>query len=235
MPISVSSYFNWFWSLCSAVVLGVVLYGTFNVRLEVVELQGSYQRIDVAEVEQFLHNYAQKNWWLLDENEIELAIRQSVDWVDKAVITLVWPNKMLVRLSEQNALFAWNKHLVTSAAGVYSGSEVRIADRQLPTVSVSTQNLTQAVQYIEVLTQYFNAGDFAISSVNVQDYGGVEVVLNSGILLIFDNVDLPKKIMQIFDFLKVDNNLEKLVESRIDMRYNTGFAVGQREYLNSDK
>ena len=222
-----------FFLLALLILLGGAL--VWAVRRPVFELRhitiaGTLRHVNRAEIRTALAGRLVGNFFTLHLRDARDAF-QSIPWVADASVRRVWPDGLLVRLTERRAVGTWSDGRLVSDAGVLFEGNPAEADLDGPQIAFSgpVQFAPEAVARIASFARACHALGTALAGIAVSDRGSWTLRTARG---------------QIFDLGRddpsgaVQRRLDRLVRSDpvvvarlggapayVDARYDNGFAA----------
>lgn len=231
------------WSV--AVVLTVMVLGAgwhFS-RPEVspirdVEVQGAFDYLTGPEVEQAVVPHLGDGFWLLDVDEVRRSLR-SLAWVREAQVQRIWPDRLVVSLTEQSPQVVWRQGGYLNELGERfdPGSQARHPDTRGMVVLGGPEGSEQEVMeaYRTLLSDLErDQTDVALISLNTDQRRAWRVSLNNGLELNLGREDLKGRFER---FLAVYRQVlsQRVTEvAHVDLRYSNGVAVSWKAAQSTD-
>ena len=195
-----------------------------------ITIAGALRHVNRAEMRTALAGHLVGNFFTLHLRDARDAF-QSIPWVADASVRRVWPDGLLVRLTERRAVGTWSDGRLVSDAGVLFEGNPAEADLDGPQIAFSgpVQFAPEAVARIASFARACHALGTALAGIAVSDRGSWTLRTARG---------------QIFDLGRddpsgaVQRRLDRLVRSDpvvvarlggapayVDARYDNGFAA----------
>ncbi|HEU0230221.1 MAG TPA: cell division protein FtsQ/DivIB [Burkholderiaceae bacterium] len=231
-----------------ALVAGVVVwivqrpyFAISHVRIE--PMHGStLHYVSAASVQATIAGRLAGNFFTIDLDKARQLL-QSVPWVRRVRIQRVWPNTLVVRIEEQQALALWNENQMINTWGeAFSANQGELPDNaHLPQLDGPASSERLVVQRYAELMRWFSPLDLDVRQVTLSPRYAWTVVLSDGVRLELgrdpaaDTLDphgrsgaLPFA-ARIERFVDAWPKLEKKIDGRkisnADLRYANGFAI----------
>jgi cell division protein FtsQ len=188
-------------------------------------LEGDFQRVSPPEVEGALAKVAQGGLASVDLGRIRDRV-EAMDWVDRAVVTRVWPDAIRVVVVEQVAAAQWNDAGLLNARGELFLRNARYVPPELPLLEGPEGSESQVAQlYIDAQGRLLESG-LRLTGVRLDDRGAWELELAGGLQVRLGRQDVKERLER---FIRLASPMvaKRAAEiSYVDMRYTNGFSVG---------
>lgn len=182
------------------------------------------QHTNHTEVQQLLMPLVNKGFFGVSVEHIKESLAQ-FPWVADATVRLVWPNQIIIQITEKIPLARWNDDKVLSTAGQLFSPARDTYPTDIPQfVGPEGMQLKMLENYIQVnkalAPLHFKITEFEVSPAHVWS-----LTLNNGIKVNIGHKDI---LTRVSDFVKV---YSKIIGSRasevssVDLRYSNGLAV----------
>ena len=210
--------FSWFFSSIGA-------YLTDASRMPMAELiiQGQRQYVSDDEIRAVLLDKAgMANYFSVDVNSIQAKI-ESLPWVYHASVRKSWPDRLRVYIQEQPVIAIWNDNQLLNEDGVVFNAAVSKAPKSLVKLYSPDDRIAQLLSKYRKLSVLLQINDYTIVNMTLNLRNALTIELNNGIILRLGREDAVSRIQRYIDYVAV---LDKDNIDYIDLRYDTGFAVG---------
>lgn len=231
-------------ALLSGVVVWVVqrpYFAISHVRIE--PMQGTaLHYVSTASVQATIAGRLVGNFFTINLDDAR-HLFQTVPWVRSAQVQRVWPNTLLVKVEEQQALAFWNENQMINTWGdAFSANQAELPDNaHLPQLNGPASSERLVVQRYAELMRWFAPLNLDVRKVTLSPRYAWTVVLSDGLTLELgrdpaaDTLDphgrsgaLPFA-ARIERFVNAWPKLEKKIDGRMisnaDLRYANGFAI----------
>jgi cell division protein FtsQ len=212
-------------SVAGCVVVTLLLVYALDRPVRRVLLEGTFQRVSPPEIESSVAQVAQGGLAAVDLERIRTRV-QSIDWVDNAVVTRVWPDAIRVVVSEQVAAARWNDTGLLNARGELFIRNARYVPPELPLLEGPEGSQAQVAQlFIDAQGRLLESG-LRLTGVRLDDRGAWELELADGLQVRLGRQDVKNRLER---FIRLASPLvaKRVSEIRyVDMRYTNGFSVG---------
>lgn len=222
----------WFVGLASVAVY-VAITGTgvlFDQVLPIrsIEVTGQFQGLKIASLEKAVAGYVSAGFFGADVNAIKHAAEQ-LPWASSVSVRRVWPDRIQLEVTEQQAIARWGDDTVINDAGelFHPGPDNLPAD--LAQLRGPEGTHTLLLSHFMGLQPVLAARGLAVTSLAYNRRRAIEIGLNNGVRLLIGRVrDVQESIALInrfaiaWDYALV-NRAENI--SSVDLRYTNGFSV----------
>ncbi len=211
------------------VALSIAAYRLLDVPVTQVTMEGAFRRVSYGQIEAVLRDELPAGFLSADLGVLRERI-ESVDWVDVARVRRLWPDGILVTVTEHVAVARWGEDALLNARGEVFIDDARHPPAELPRLSgppgsedeVSQHHLDYSRQLdalgLQVLALAVDAR--GAWTVRVRGASGTPVEVRLG------RSDPDARLRR---FAESASALVRRSGERIeyvDMRYGNGFAVG---------
>lgn len=215
-------------------VVGALLvagHRLLDVPVTQVTMEGPFRRVSYGEVEAILRDELPAGFLSADLERLRRRV-QAVPWVDVARIRRVWPDGILVHLTEQVAVARWGESGLLNSRGELFVRDSRHVLPELPRLhgpEGSEEEVSQ--RYLDYGRQLELMG-FDLLALTVDARGAWNARVNGGdgnpVEVRLGRRDPDGRLRR---FVETAGDLVRASAERIeyvDMRYGNGFAVGWR-------
>lgn len=232
MP-SLSAVMGFFWFLLLMVVLLVAwrfhdrVWAYLDVPITRVRVEGELAYLGRDTVQKSIEPYAQHTFFNANVDAVRQQLEQ-VPWVAQAEVRKIWPDQLMVRLTEQLPVARWGDNALLSSQGrAFTPEDVgRYAN--LPKLWGPPHAQQKVMQHYQIFSQLLRPLNFTITSLEMREQGSWYLATGQGIELLLGRervVDRVRRFVNVYPATlqdKTDNI------ARVDLRYPNGFAVGWR-------
>ena len=233
------------WALVALAALFAAdaLYNPEKFRIKAVELHGSFERIDAAQVERAVAGALPGNYFLTDTEAVEERIA-ALPWAYRAAVRRKWPDTLVVAVTEAQPVARWGAeqwmHANGDLAGRLPGAEELLP--RLPKLSGPDGSRHAVWGAYKKWSEVFAANGLALDSLRFDSRGlwHMQLSLSAlarqageaqnapvGVVVRHEYADaritrfartMPRRLISHFPEMR-----------GIDLRYPNGFAVSWRE------
>lgn len=188
----------------------------------VVSIKGS--QLDESTIQQQIRSNHPESFFNLDVDQLHQEIEQ-IPWVYRASIRKRWPNSLMIYVVEQIASARWNDDSLLNQFG--DSFDARLADSQLPNLFGPGGSEKTALQGYRAMQSLLNGAGLSINELFLSERFAWNLRLNNGITLNLGRSEFVDRLQRFVDIYPLLKKQDKQVEY-VDLRYDTGLAVGWR-------
>lgn len=190
-------------------------------------LTGQREHVSVDEVRSILLAQEDRlNFFTLEISEIQRQL-ENMPWVYSASIRKRWPETLKIHIVEQAIVAVWNDRALLNRFGeIIEASPDTLASKYVALYGedeLANETLSAYLKFNQLL----KINKFKIASLTSDKRHSVDIVLENGIAL---RLGQEQQLDRIQRFLSVSpllqNKYDLATISYVDLRYDTGFAIG---------
>jgi len=192
-----------------------------------VQIEGVFQFISAEILQEQIELYVKGSFLQLELADLKSQLEQN-PWIDTVAIARVWPDKLIVKVVEQQPIAQWGKKGFLNMRGDIVEVEKTTKIQALPLL----QGEDRYAQ--EIMSQYLRIGkllsqqDMALAAVELDDTRAWTLTLQSGITIKLGRDRLWEKLQYLLAAKNGDLGKDFNKIQVVDMRYPGGFAVTWR-------
>ena len=195
-----------------------------NLRIKSVEVQGDLKNLDRASLQPIIEPFAKTNLYLLDVKSLEEEIEFN-PWVYSASLTSVWPDKLVIKIREQDPIAFWGKDGMINEFGEVVDIDLPNQRGKLPVLYSPFDKGREMVEgYLKIRTWL---KDFPVDIVEFTEdaRGSWQLKLANGMRVKMGRKEHEQRLRRFM--VGYRNHLIGQVETidTVDLRYTNGFAV----------
>lgn len=191
-----------------------------------IQVKGEFRNLDRENIEQVLAKTLDGGFFSLDLRRLREAVIGS-PWVADARVTRVWPDRLVVDVTEQKAIAHWGKDGLLNDRGQVFHPHKQLKKR-LPLRFDGDESKAPVMLDFFVRAQpRFRKRGLSISALSLDRRGEWRLKLVDGTLIVVGKEDMDRRITRL---LGVYPALEREARTpqKVDLRYEQGFAVSWR-------
>lgn len=213
------------------------IYGTLmdeqEVPLDAIVLQGELVYTSVDEVRDALTDGEVGSFFAADVSTLRQRV-ESLPWIYRASVRKEWPGRLRIYLVEQTPQAVWNDEQLINLHGTVFEGRVEQTDDQLPRLYGPDNDVDEVIHQYERLRSLLELNGYEIEALTVTERFSVSVELTSGITLHLGREDRLQRIQRFIDLAERLHSADDREIDYVDLRYDTGVAVGWREQHEQD-
>lgn len=191
--------------------------------IKTIQLLGSFQNIDQAEVEASLRQFIGEGFFSLDINRVQKTVIDK-PWVETVSIRRIWPDRLKIIIIENKPVARWDRdHLISNKAIVFHAETRNFA--RLPVVNSASDSAGQILELFYRFETRFEALHEKLAVLRKDSRGALEIELENGLKIKFGREDIERKIARFVAIYPQYIYPRRDQIQQLDLRYSNGFAV----------
>jgi cell division protein FtsQ len=188
-------------------------------------IDATFQRVSAVQIEAAVGPGLERGFVSLDLRDLKRSV-EALDWVDTAQVGRVWPDRVVVRVSEHRAAARWGEDGLLNTRGELFTRSARYAFPELPRLAgPEGSERDVASLYLSIRGRLVEA-DLALERLSMDARGAVSLLLESGQEVRFGRAHIQDRLERFFTVAAPALSEEFHRVDYIDLRYTNGFAVG---------
>ncbi|GIU20886.1 cell division protein FtsQ [Shewanella colwelliana] len=210
--------------------LNIVLNDADTLPIEAVAIKGDRQFTSDEEIRVALQDLMQRSFFSADVNQVQQAL-EALPWVYQASVRREWPAKLKVYLVEQRAVAHWNASEWLNEQGQVFQAPMKEGIGSLPSLAGPEEQALSVLTNYRQVSELLNINGFNLTRLELSPRHAWLAVLENGIELKLGREDKMARVQRFINVYPTLVNQSKPV-ARVDLRYDTGLAVGWDEAQN---
>ncbi len=191
-----------------------------------IQVKGEFRNLDRENIEQVLARALEGGFFSLDLARLREAVIGS-PWVADARITRVWPDRLVVDVTEEKAIAHWGRDGLLNDRGEVFHPRKGLKQK-LPLRFQGDENKAPLMLDFFVREQpRFRKQGMSIRVVALDRRGEWRLQLDDGTVIVVGKEDMEKRIARLLGAYPVLQQENRRPE-KLDLRYEQGFAVSWR-------
>lgn len=240
-PLSEKPRFQLGGLLFLLLVLAGLCFGIWQTRMwmkdaqvatvENIRLSGDWRFIDKAELVKAIRQQHPESFFSLDVQQVHDTLLQQ-PWVYQASVRKRWPKTLNVHVIEQKPTAFWNREWLLNNSG-----ESFIAPRPslaLPNLFGPGGSEQTALQGYFAMQQLLQSVQLRIEELQLSERYAWDLTLNNGVKLRLGRNEFIDRLQRFVDLYPMLAKDQRKI-NYVDLRYDTGLAVGWKAVSNDKK
>ncbi|MBU2979412.1 cell division protein FtsQ/DivIB [Alteromonas sp. C1M14] len=198
--------------------------------VQVVDFSGEFSHVDIPRLERLIRQAQPGSFFSLDVNEVYQLV-ESQPWIYRASVRKQWPNTLKIYLVEQKPVAQWNDDFLLNPYGdTFSASAEGLS---LPKLFGPGGSEKTALEGFNAMQSLLATTAMPITELSLSERFAWEIQLANGIELNLGRQEFIDRLQRFIDVYPLLARQPKAVKY-VDLRYDTGLAVGWRD-VNDEK
>lgn len=196
--------------------------------LRTVRIESELKRVPQVTIRNTVLPHVSSGFVTIDVDSVRDAL-ESLPWVQSATVRRAWPDKLVVRVVEQQALARWGKESLINMRGEVFKPQQDKTWQRLPLLrGPGDTNRTVAEQYVAMQGMLKPLG-LTITHMSLNERRALSMRLDNGLQLGLGRQNTDLRLLRFVRvFPQIIAPRLDAIES-VDLRYTNGFAVRWRE------
>ncbi len=204
-----------------------------HLTIKSVAVKGDLKILDKTQLQPVIEPFTKTNLYLLDAKALETALENN-PWVHSASMTRIWPDRLIVKIYEQNPVAFWGNDAMLAENGEIIPAVLTDKQQKLPTLySPRDKGRNMATGFLKI--RKWMEG-FPLKMVEFQEdaRGSWQIKLENGMTLKIGRDQQEKRLRRFMVGYK--QSLVEVIDKikAVDLRYTNGFAVQWKKGLSAD-
>ncbi len=213
-------------------IAAAVIIATYDVSgrlldrpIQSIEINGPFQRVTALQIEEAISDELDAGFLGTDLSRMQTLV-QGLSWIDQASVARRWPNRIAVTVSEQVPAAVWGERGLLNVRGDLFVRSARHVPAELPQLSgPENRSADVAKRYLDVRDKLIPIG-LDLRQVHLDARGAWQMTLQNGLVIRFGRREIDARTDLFVDVVaSIITGYAADIEY-VDMRYNSGFAIG---------
>lgn len=193
--------------------------------VQVVDFSGDFSHVNVTRLERLIRQSQPGSFFALDVNEVYKLV-EAQPWVYRASVRKQWPNTLKIYLVEQQPVAQWNDDFLLNPYGdTFSASADGLG---LPKLFGPGGSEKTALEGYNAMRSLLATTAMPIAELSLSERFAWQIQLENGIELNLGRQEFIDRLQRFIDVYPLLAKQPKAVKY-VDLRYDTGLAVGWQE------
>lgn len=199
---------------------------------KVLRVEGSFEHVTTPQLSAIIGPYTSGGFFETDVRAIKQAL-ENLPWVERSSVRRVWPDVLVVTVTEERAVTRWGDDgLVNPAGQVFYPAERAAELQSLPLLEGPPRTSLQVMNaYVKFSGRLAPVG-LGIARLSMDARRAWRMTLNNGMELTLGRKDSERQIDRFVRFYPGALDGRNADVQEVDLRYTNGFAVKWRLSAN---
>jgi cell division protein FtsQ len=220
------------WSIFRLEPLAIIEKYT-NKPIAQVSIQGEFKYVSQASVENLIATELTETFLELDIVALKKHLERH-PWIDRAVVTRLWPDTLLIKVFEQQPIARWNNDDFLNFRGeiVNLGNKTQL--HNLPLLKADDRYADRVMQQFVLVAKLLSNYKFAPLVLELDNTLAWTLTISPGMSIKLGRDDTTTKLKRLLEVFAEDLSSEIVNIDSVDMRYRQGFAIAWKTPSNKD-
>lgn len=236
---SVTSYFwvGFGFFICviiSLVTISIIVSNKINaeeaVPVSQLNISGDMPYTRTSEIKGALKVINLSNFFHVNVNEVHQVIME-LPWVYSVAVRKQWPNELKIHVVDQTPVASWNDDfLINQRGNAFQADKSRITTAIPAFYGPEGSERIALSNYLD-MNGLLSFQQFNIEELMLSERFAWELTLNNGVILNLgreNRIERVQRFMDVYPHI-INNAKDKQQVNYVDLRYDTGVAVGWKE------
>jgi len=224
----------WFWVL-QLFILAVIVSASYfiwnwmtnpmSLPFKQVKIISTTHYVDGNQLQQTVKNNITGGFFSLDVDSLKQSVMQ-LPWIAGVSIRKVWPDELMITVTEQRPLAAWDNEAVFNEQGDLFYPEKKTIPADLPRLTGPLDQPQAVLQQFLFFQAALKPLSLSIASLKVDKRGAWSMTLTNGVKIQIGRKAFKKRFVQFVQLYPRIMAQHKTPLSTVDLRYSNGFAIG---------
>ena len=193
-----------------------------------IAIQNEVKYVDKHQLRAEVESYIDEGMWAIDLSALQARIKK-IDWIKNVEIRKVWPDQLILVIEENQPLVNFGKEILTQSGSKIVIGETREWMNLLPKVELhdgldaSAQELRDIWDDYRAIRRSFELINLKLSHLEIDEINNWLLLFDDGLNINLGRKQQKERVERLISVFGEINN--KQLISRIDLRYNNGFAI----------
>lgn len=190
-----------------------------------IHVRGDYQYMDKQAIKQILQPVLNQGFFYTDIDQLQQQL-QALPWLASADIRKIWPDSLVITLTERIAFARWGNDSIMSRKGkIFTPKHLDSIPNNLPQFNAPLEHADDVFSAYKRMNQQLQPLGLSVVDIDLSSRLAWCIVLSDGIIITIGREHLFDRLQRLIDvYPKVVGDKADKVEG-IDLRYSNGLAV----------
>jgi len=195
-------------------------------------IENELVKLDEGRFRSLLAEHMNVGFFVMDVTKIKKAL-ESDPWVDRATVSLIWPDTLSVAITEEIAIARWGSGSLLNQYGRAFTPRTVSAEIGLPLLNGPEYSQDRVMEQYQVLSQMLSGAGLRISELALSERGSWDLRLDNNIQVTIGRTDVVNRVQRLITLYERHLIAQVSEIEALDLRYNNGVSVKKRADLNS--
>jgi len=189
-----------------------------------VKMDKQWQQVTEQEIAQMIAGYMGTGFFYFDVIGAKEILEQHA-WIKEASIKKIWPDSLLLRITEQVAIALWDEDKLLTQYGEIIQPENARELNGLPILSGPIDSQIEVMEQFQLMSKLLFSSGLRLSGLTLSQRGSWNLTLNDSMQVAVGREQVSERLQRFIEFYEGQPAAQTAVFSSVDLRYNNGIAV----------
>ena len=192
-----------------------------------VKIDAPYQHVDQPSLKAVISPYLNQGFIRFRPYLLEEALLK-FPWIADIHIERIWPDIVVIHITEQQAVARWGKTDVLNDKGQTFTPPINTIPVELPLFDAPTDQIDALWKNFQTISDLLKPLGFTITQFTMDNRLSLKMVLNNGTTILLGKTDpllRLQRFVKVYPYIFTSN---KMQADYIDLRYENGAAINWR-------
>jgi cell division protein FtsQ len=208
--------------------LGVTAQRLLDRPIGELTLEGAFRRVSALQIEAALAPALERGFLSIDLGELQDRVK-TLDWIDTVKIGRVWPDRLVVRVTEHRAAARWGDTGLLNVRGELFTRNARYDFPELPRLTGPEGSEYEVASFYLAVRGRLAQAHLGLDTLSMDARGALNLLLDSGLEVRLGRRSTDHRLARFFEVVApaLRSDLPRI--EYVDLRYTNGFAVGWQQ------
>lgn len=192
--------------------------------IRVVQVANPLQRANEGNVRAALAAHLDAGFFALDVQAIKKQLEEN-PWVEKAVITRIWPDTLSVAITEEIAIARWGENRLLNQYGESFAPERKEDDLTLPLLKGPEGMERKVMEQYQLFSQMLSNTGLRVREIDLSERGSWTLRMDNDLLVSIGRSNVTERVQRFVKFYERYLYAQVVSVAAIDLRYNNGISI----------
>ena len=195
--------------------------------VRVVKMAKPLSRANENNIRAALAAHMNAGFFALDVQAIKSTL-EADPWIEKAVITRVWPDTLSVAITEEVAIARWGHDALLNQYGESFAPELRDEDNTLPLLAGPQGMERKVMEQYQAFSQMLSETGLRIREIALSERGSWTLRLDNEVQINIGRSQVQERVQRFVTFYREYLHTRIAQVATVDLRYNNGISIRNR-------
>ncbi len=209
--------------------------GSFiNRRIRTVRVESTLEHVSESQVRAVLARFMDEGFFSLDVRVLKQAL-ENRPWIRHVSVRRIWPDTLELDITEQRVIARWGGEALLSDRGqIFSPPDMQAHVSSLPRLEGPQGSQQQVMNQYQAFSRLLSPAGLRIRELVFDERDSWRLILDSDVVVRLGREALVDRLQRLLVIYRRELEGELPGVASIDLRYDNGIAVRQREEDNDE-